>query len=151
MQGICGAMHFSHTSELRNFKMSSFKYNLCIYSSGLTVRRPLKHLHHLLQGLRNLVARRNHWKRLVQHHHQPGFIIHVIPPVLFYYLILNALQLTEQLHFMDNPNLISFLFLAKDKRQLEPSRNKASINLMMSQLLVVLILGYESSWLMFGF
>lgn len=150
MQGICGAMHFSHTSELRNFKMSS--NNLCIYSSGLTVRRPLKHRHHLLQGLlRNRVARRNHWNRLVQHHHHPGFIIHVIPPVPFFLSDSECIKVTEQLHFMDNPNLISFLFLAKDKRQLEPSRNKASINLMMSQLLVVLILGYVSSWLMFGF
>jgi hypothetical protein len=41
-------------------------------------------------------------------------------------------------------NEISFSFsLVKSRRQLVPSRNKASINLMMSQQLAVLILGYE--------
>ena len=52
----------------------------------------------------------------------------------------------EYLHFLDSPKHISLFSSAKSRRRLEPSRNKASINLMMSQPLVVLISGYV--WLM---
>lgn len=56
----------------------------------------------------------------------------------------------EYLHFFDSPKHISLLSSAKSRRHLEPSRNKASINLMMSQPLVVLILGYVHLWLSFA-
>ena len=132
-----------------------FTCKLCIYSSGCTVRLPLKHLHHLPQGLvRNQVARRNHWKWLALHQHHPGFhnSHHPISSVLLsdcpvYYSLWSSC-------IMDNHNLISFVLLAKNKRQLEPSRNKALINLMTSQLLAVLILGYEylvDVWFLFLF
>lgn len=55
----------------------------------------------------------------------------------------------EYLHFLDSPKHISIFSSAKSRRHLEPSRNKASINLMMSQPLVVLISGYVHLWLMF--
>jgi len=54
---------------------------------------------------------------------------------------LNVIYYHALFTFLDRPKQSSLLSSAKSRRHLVPSRNKALINLMMSLLLVVLILG----------
>ena len=92
--------------------------------------------------IRNRVGRRNHQKQQALRSLQ-GFVKQKMLTES-----LNVIYYHALFTFLDRPKQSSLLSSAKSRRHLVPSRNKALINLMMSLLLVVLILGYAHLWLM---